>query len=183
MSSIPNYTTPPWPSLYNPGLEILHIEYSPPTQPGGKYLYYADGEHHVYHYSMNKGFTISTDIFRFTLYWTLMFYLPPFLICGFYAFWNYAFPPSKRPFDTPDTRTSSIRLSKLDTTRQSTTRSKTNKGRSRVTFAVVVFLIFISLSLAGAVIGSAILGFTTFGLYKSADFNMSTYVELFSSSW
>jgi len=138
---------------------------------------------------MNNGFIISADIFRFTLYWTLVFYLPPFLICGFYAFWNYAFPVSKRSFGTPNARTSSISLSNLDsalphtnTAPQSTTRSKTNKGRSRVTFAIVVFLIFISLSLAGAVIGSAILGFTTFGLYKSANFNMSTYVELFSCS-
>lgn len=131
---------------------------------------------------MNNGFTISADIFRFTFYWTLMFYLPPFLICGFYAFWNYAFPVSKR---THDTQTGSINLSDLDSalppTNTATTRSKkTNKGRSRVTFAIVVFLIFILLSLAGAVIGSAILGFTTFGLYKSANFNMSTYVELLS---
>jgi len=41
-------TTPPWPSLYNPGLEILHIEHQPPTQPGGAYLYHADGEIHSY---------------------------------------------------------------------------------------------------------------------------------------
>ncbi|KAF8648897.1 hypothetical protein AX16_006151 [Volvariella volvacea WC 439] len=67
---------PSWPSLYNPGLEFLHIEHHGPTQPGAAYLAEAD------------------DIFRFTLYWTLIFYTPIFFLCGAYAFWNINFPPS-----------------------------------------------------------------------------------------
>ncbi|KAF4611271.1 hypothetical protein D9613_006623 [Agrocybe pediades] len=39
---------------------------------------------------------IFDDIFRFTLYWTLIFYMPIFLLCGLYAFWNYASPPVPR---------------------------------------------------------------------------------------
>lgn len=36
-------STPSWPSLYNPGIEILHIEHQPPTNPRGAYLYHANG--------------------------------------------------------------------------------------------------------------------------------------------
>jgi len=36
--------TPPWPSLYNPGLEILNIEHRQAVQSGGTYLYSADGQ-------------------------------------------------------------------------------------------------------------------------------------------
>ena len=56
---------------------------------------------------------------------------------------------------------------------------KTNERRSRMTFAIIVLLSFFSLSLAGAVIGSAILGFATFGLFKSANYFISTYVNSF----
>jgi hypothetical protein len=45
---------------------------------------------------------------------------------------------------------------------------------SRVTFALLVFLVFIAFGLAGAVIGSTVLGFTALGLYRAANFNMST---------
>ena len=34
---------PSWPSLYNPGIEILHIEHHAPIQPQGAYLYRAKG--------------------------------------------------------------------------------------------------------------------------------------------
>ena len=124
---------------------------------------------------------LSTDVFRFTLYWTIIFYIPPFLICGFYAFWNYAFPPSPRTSDGPNTIVSEVQMSNLDPVSpepKSNTHARpamTNERRSRVTFAIIVLLTFLALSLAGAVIGSAILGFVAFGLYKSANFNMSTY--------
>ena len=36
-------TTPPWPSLYNLGIEILHVEHQSPTNPEGAYLYRASG--------------------------------------------------------------------------------------------------------------------------------------------
>ncbi|KAJ7803206.1 hypothetical protein B0H14DRAFT_1647528 [Mycena olivaceomarginata] len=57
-------TPPSWPSLYNPGIELLHIVHHDPVQPDGAYL------SHPF------------DIFRFTLYWTLIFYTPIFLCCG-----------------------------------------------------------------------------------------------------
>ncbi|TFK39520.1 hypothetical protein BDQ12DRAFT_629521 [Crucibulum laeve] len=159
--------TPSWPSLYNPGREILHIEHKPPTQPGGAYLYHA------------------SDVFRFTLYWTLIFYTPIFLFCGLYAFWNYTFPPklrSSRPQDDenllstmPKSPPSLPTLRPVPSLR-STIPPKANERRSRLAFAILVLLTFLSLSVAGSVIGSAILGFSLFGLYKSANFNMSTWI-------
>ncbi|KAF8987919.1 hypothetical protein BDQ17DRAFT_1212924, partial [Cyathus striatus] len=52
-----------WPSLYNPGLEILHVPHREAIQPGGHYLHKAKG----------------TSIFLFTFYWILLFYLPIFI--------------------------------------------------------------------------------------------------------
>lgn len=160
-------STPSWPSLYNPALEILRIEHHSPIQPGGAYLYHAK------------------DIFRFTLYWTLVFYTPAFLFCGLYAFWNYAFPPSPRIGSARNVR-ESYRLSSMasrptllhsDTpVAQPVILPKTNERRSRVAFALIVLLTFLTLSVAGAVIGSAIMGFVTAGLFKAANFNMSTWI-------
>jgi len=198
MSSNP----PPWPSLYNPGLEILHIAHRPPTQPGGSYL------HNAY------------DIFRFTLYWTLIFYTPFFLVCGLYAFWNYAFPPTRSHFSltldpaeddssldfdhdpsvpaaphhpgnayvplqhlrVPQAHEQSHLSSRRATptsrrsTVQTTATHKKNERRSRVTFALLVLIIFLVVGLAGAVVGSAVVGFTVMGLYRSAGFSMSTWI-------
>ncbi|KJA25694.1 hypothetical protein HYPSUDRAFT_134345 [Hypholoma sublateritium FD-334 SS-4] len=162
MTTIPRNITPPWPSLYDPGLEILHIEHHKPIQEFAAYLYRVK------------------DIFRFTLYWTLIFYTPLFLVCGTYAFWNYAFPPS------PRSRHHDVRhphetyyLSPLNADTPSANHSKqlkANEQRSRVAFAIIVLLTFLTLSVAGAVIGSAIMGSIVAGLYQAGNFNMSTWI-------
>ncbi|THV03603.1 hypothetical protein K435DRAFT_817205 [Dendrothele bispora CBS 962.96] len=74
--SLPN--DPSWPSLYNPRSELFHIEHTGPVQPGATYL------------------TDAGDVFRFTLYWTLVLYLPIFAVFGLYAFFNLTFPPSRK---------------------------------------------------------------------------------------
>ncbi|KDQ50157.1 hypothetical protein JAAARDRAFT_590942 [Jaapia argillacea MUCL 33604] len=74
--------SPSFPSLYNPALEFTHIQHKGPMQVGGVYLYK------------------STDIYRFTLYWTLILTTPPFVFCGIYAFLNLSFPP-RSPTTSP----------------------------------------------------------------------------------
>ncbi|CCM03465.1 uncharacterized protein FIBRA_05598 [Fibroporia radiculosa] len=66
-----------WPSLYNWVIELFPIGGKAPVQPGGYYLYDRN------------------EIFRFTLYWTLVFYGPAYIICATYAFFNVTFPPSR----------------------------------------------------------------------------------------
>jgi len=126
------------------------------------------------------------DVFRFTLYWTLIFYTPLFLLCGSYAFWNYAFPPSAMLPRSKGAKEPAYQLSRMlpassqpvakAQPAQPTTHPKMNERRSRATFALIVLLTFLTLSVAGAVVASAILGFVAYGLYKSANFNMSTFV-------
>ncbi|KAF8142143.1 hypothetical protein EV363DRAFT_1150841 [Boletus edulis] len=69
-----------WPSLYSPGKEVGFI--GPPIRPGGYYLSDPD------------------DVFKFTLYWTLIFHLPFNFVAGMYAFCNFLFPPAKSVKDS-----------------------------------------------------------------------------------
>ncbi|KAH6916309.1 hypothetical protein BKA70DRAFT_483738 [Coprinopsis sp. MPI-PUGE-AT-0042] len=163
---------PQWPALYNPGVEILNITNNEPTQPEGEYLYRTG------------------DVFRFTFYWTIIFYTPLFLACGFYAFWNYTFPPS------PSERPRRLSTHKDSGTYELVAPSPTgmqhpasppgaaapsklprvNERRSRVAFAVIVLFVFLFATLAGAVVGSILLSLITTGLYRAGHFHMSTWI-------
>jgi hypothetical protein len=171
---VPN--TPPWPSLYNPGLEILHIPHRRPIQPGGAYLYDANGQFHWHLFWHEVISSISTaDIFRFTLYWTLILYTPMFLVCGTYAFLNLSFPPSRHPHEF------SYPLSSLppkSPTSASVFQPVPNERRARLMLTVLVLLTYMALGVAAAVVGSAIMGFVLFGFFKAAKYNMSTCVVL-----
>lgn len=161
--------TPTWPSLYNPGLEVLNIQHRPPIQPGGSYLYNGN------------------DVFRFTFYWSLLMYTPAFLICGAYAFWNYTNPPSSNHQprvqsnltyelvpSSPAHRSGPRYIG--SSTPPPSKLPRINERRSRAAFAAIIFLLFVLLSVAGCVLGSAVLGFVMFGLFKAADFHMSTWI-------
>ncbi|KAJ3860881.1 hypothetical protein EV359DRAFT_48263 [Lentinula novae-zelandiae] len=163
--------TPSWPSLYNPRSELFDIQRHNPIQPGGFYL-------------IN-----SQDVFRFTLYWTLVFYIPVFVLFGLYAFFNLTFPPhtnreiaihskpyisySEPSFSLISRRNFSKPLNKSKVTKAN--KSK-NAARSRITFALLVFFGFLILSLIGAVVSSAIVGYILTGIYKAGKFYMSTWV-------
>ncbi|OCH96380.1 hypothetical protein OBBRIDRAFT_787460 [Obba rivulosa] len=174
---------PSWPSLYNIDIELLPIQHTNPEQPGGAYLHNPN------------------DVFRFTLYWTLVFYTPAFLFGGIYAFMNLTFPPSR-----PNRQSHRVRrpLSVLSAITYVTgadaggialrpyaqgdhsddaklplryrARARQNERRSRLTFALLVFFGFVVVAVCGAVVGSAIIGYVLAGLFKAAKFNMSTWI-------
>jgi len=65
-----------WPSLYSPAYEVGFV--GPAYRPGGRYLSHAE------------------DVFKYTLYWTLIFHLPFNFVAGVYAFLNFVVPPRVR---------------------------------------------------------------------------------------
>ena len=151
-----------WPSLYNPAKEILSFKHGPPTH--AHYLYHPNGEFNTRLLHVYRIFLCS-EIFRFTLYWTLIFSLPLYFISGIFAFFNITFPPSRRstPFSYPETGY------------ENTVHRVT--PRSRLTFSILVLLLFLTLSLLNAVIGAAVVGYVLAGLFRAAGFNMSTCVS------
>jgi hypothetical protein len=53
---------------------------------------------------------------------------------------------------------------------------KLNEHRSRVTFALIVLFTYLVCALAGAVLASLIGGYILAGVFKAAEYNMSTCV-------
>ena len=100
-------TEPSWPSLYNWAIEIFPIEGKDPVQPEGFYLYDRTRTYHAPFYLPVTRPEQSLDIFRFTLYWTLVFYTPAYILCASYAFLNLTFPPTRIPRRSPRTRSRS----------------------------------------------------------------------------
>ncbi|EGO20667.1 hypothetical protein SERLADRAFT_399765 [Serpula lacrymans var. lacrymans S7.9] len=170
-----------WPSLYNPGIEIINIAMSNPTRTGGYYLLREE------------------DVFRFTLYWTLIFHLPFSLFCGIYAFLNFTLPPTSSPHPSPSHTglesfplipTTPKPLSPLamhpspdmDTAMSTSpnirpwSQPRMNVRRSRLTFALLVLFAFLFFSFVGAIISAAVVGFLIVGVYKSGEFYVSTWV-------
>ncbi|KAJ4473092.1 hypothetical protein J3R30DRAFT_3659411 [Lentinula aciculospora] len=189
-------TNPSWPSLYNPRSELFDIQHHDPIQPGGFYLLQVT-------FIFNTNTFASPDVFRFTLYWTLTFYIPVFFVFGSYAFLNLTFPPKKdqkRAFNpTSATAThpflpvssahvypppaaslaignTSKKINKPFQGKPEKPTKPKNAARSRITFALLVFFGFLLLSLIGAVVSSAIVGYILTGLYKAGKFYMSTWV-------
>lgn len=145
--------------------------------------------------------TAFIDIYRFTLYWTLLFYIPLFVLGGIYAFLNLTFPPSRsrrkshktRPqfpvfqYDSPSYAAlptnpdipmqrfgSSLSPEPESRPNAPKPRQRLNERRSRLTFALIVLFLFLFFAVAGAVVGSAIVGYVLAGLFKAAHYNMST---------
>ncbi|TFK97849.1 hypothetical protein BDV98DRAFT_573894 [Pterulicium gracile] len=180
--------TPEWPSLYQPGKEILNIEGREPEQPGASYLH-------------NVG-----DVFRFTFFWNVIFHTPIFAICGLYAFLNITFSPSRSravsrlekddDFSQVDVgddgqEGESYPLTQRlhdddELTRQHTARSATiksrsskrkrNETRSRLTFSLLALLVFLTFGLAGTTIASVLVSLLMSGMFKAGGYSMSTWI-------
>lgn len=98
MSAAAQNQTPSWPSLYDPLLEFHDLEHHAPEQPGGHYLTHAGGKlcpsltgsGRLTHRSNPKKTCI--DVFRFTLYWMLIFFSLFFLTTGGIACFNIIYP-------------------------------------------------------------------------------------------
>lgn len=140
--------SPGWPSLYNPGLELYPLENRDPEQPGGVYLH---------HYS---------DVFRFTLYWTIVLCVPIYFLCATLAFCNVV-APGKKQRDYGEAW-------EMQLLGHSQRPRKTNERRSRLTFALLVVFIFLAMSLLGALIGSTITSLILLGMFRSGGYSMST---------
>ncbi|GJE93223.1 hypothetical protein PsYK624_093820 [Phanerochaete sordida] len=173
--------TPPWPSLYNFLIELEPIAGRDPVQPRGHYLY------------------DPSDVYRFTLYWTLVFYTPAFLCCGLYAFLNLTFTQQSRvrralflaprryhalatsdvPLRTHRASRAALSPDPHDGAAPGRLRPKHNERRSRLTFSLLVALLFAVCAVGGAVVGSAVTGYIMAGLFKAARFNMSTWIPFF----
>ncbi|KAJ7803208.1 hypothetical protein B0H14DRAFT_3113496 [Mycena olivaceomarginata] len=148
----PTAPRPSWPSLYNPGIELLHIVHHDPVQPGGAYLSHP--------FATLPCFQTSSAS---RLYWTLIFYTPIFLCCGLYGL--------HQPHPTTHHPTHSRPCCYAPTPRATPAapllrppKPKPNEGRSRTTFALLVLL------------ASVIIGFILAGVYKLAGFNLSTWI-------
>jgi hypothetical protein len=123
-------------------------------------------------------------IFKYTLYWTLVFNTPLFIACGLYAFINITFPPKRLIVDpndsesiplTTNNRQDSPRVTEsFDAPLLKRKPRKENERRSRLAFTLLVLLAFATTSLAGSVISAAIVGYFLVGFYRTAGFAMST---------
>ncbi|TFK51981.1 hypothetical protein OE88DRAFT_1798963 [Heliocybe sulcata] len=154
--------SPTFPSLYDISLELVKVEHRDARQPGGVYL-----DRH-------------SDVYRFTLYWSLILSTPCFFLAGAYAFFNLAFPPSQRRSRLHSHKESSSdyplspTLAPLNAPTLSSTRP--NPRRSRFTFALLVLLTYAVLSVGSAVVGSAVLAWVLVGLFEAGKFSLSTWV-------
>ena len=201
-----NFNNISWPSLYSPAIEVGFL--GPPVRPGGYYLSDSDGTSQSPFNAKYPSSIQILDIFRFTLYWTLIFHLPFNFIAGIYAFFNFLFPPVRDAGATavlasPPVRGHTPSHSRSQSQTQSYSQSqrnfqpqfysrshpspsvdewlkppRTNARRSRWTFSLLVLLTFLVLSLLRAVLGAAVLAGVLVAVYRTGGFYMSTYVCL-----
>jgi len=129
----PGYVVPSFPSLYNPSRELSSSYNDAGQTTGAYYLYY------------------SKDIYRFCLYWTLILYVPIFLLCGLY----------------------SVLVHVVSKQRRRTPRRYRVSG--------LVFLVPVGYLCAGLLFGaisSAVVGYSLAAVYSVGLFSMSTWVPL-----
>jgi len=123
-----------WPSLYNPGPELSRRLDSNPTPPGSHFLYNPN------------------DIFRFTLYWTLIFIIPPYSICGLWALFALS---SSKPLSPPN---------------------RLQQKRKRRLLGILTLFLFLLYAIGHSVFASLVIGYGLAGFYSVGKLNLSTWV-------
>ena|ERR1700722_16056291 len=98
---------------------------------------------------------IPSDVFCFTLYWSLTFHTPLILSCGLYVFLNVIAFPAERP---------QSRLS----------RPIARRRKRGVIAGLLGLLVFTALCVAGVVLASAVATYILVGLFRAGKYNMST---------
>ena len=197
--------TPPWPSLYDPLIEFHDLEHHAPIQQGGHYLTHAGGmpspvlSPGVRHTAQKR-----IDVFRFTLYWMLIFNSLFFLITGGLASFNIIYPPQRDDMNgisltrnrtsqpalhshsaIPLTSLTSARSpdpllpevpETVDTEERRALQPRKNVHRSRITYALFALLAFLVTVLAASFFWSAVIGYVLWAVFRAGDFNISTCV-------
>jgi hypothetical protein len=107
-------------------------------------------------------------------YWSLVFYIPAFLLCGTYAFINLLIPASVTGHHVHVSASEEYYPLATSDMPASTRPKKVNERRSRLTFSLLVLLVFLVLGFAGAVLSSAIVAYILVGVFKAGGFFIST---------
>jgi hypothetical protein len=106
-------------------------------------------------------------------YWSLIFYVPVFILCGTHACLNLLIPPSNRSSASSKSRYHPLATSDSDRATATLPR-KVNEKRSRLTFSLLVLFAFIVFGFAGAVLSSAIMAYVLFGIFSAGKLHIST---------
>jgi hypothetical protein len=140
-------------------------------------------------------------VFRFTLYWTLIFLSLFSLTAGGIACFNILYP-ARRDDKNGITSTSSTRnrvpqphsmipltpltsarspdlllpevSETVDAEEQRALPPRKNVHRSRITYALCTLLTFLVTTLAASFVWSAVVGYVLYAVFKAGDFNLST---------
>jgi hypothetical protein len=203
MSAAAQNQTPPWPSLYDPLIEFYNLEHHAPVQPGAHYLTRAGGMSFPSLSTGSGRLTRRIDVFRFTLYWMLIFLSLFFLFTGGVACFNILYPArrddnkngisltgSSTPQPAPESHTE-IPLTPLTSARspdlllsevpgpvdideRRAPQPRKNVRRSRITYALFTLLAFLVTALTASFIWSAVVGYVLYAVFKAGHFNIST---------
>ncbi|THG93039.1 hypothetical protein EW145_g8495 [Phellinidium pouzarii] len=174
-------SAPPWPSLYNPFLDLLSVAHHSPIQPGGEYLHDANGQ------SLCDNSPPSSDprLRRLPLHLLLVPRLPPPPLRSLRPprLPQHRFRPPRTaatssPSPTPPARSSSPPSAPQPPppARPGAHHPSSTPHSTRAAYALLVLAVYLLAGLLAAAVGSAVIAYLLAALYKAGRFHMSTCV-------